>query len=228
MSLTPEHHTRIAHAIATAETGTSGEIFCVLARSVSPYRDVLLGWAAGAALLLPMALIPLGLNPSWVPGLGETWSAGHLAATPDLVGGTLAAYAVCQAAIFLIVLALGWFTPLRRLMIPRAIRRERVHRAAMQQFLAHGLHVTQDRTGVLIFACLEDRHAEVIADESIHAKVDPEVWADALDALRVGMKAGDPGQGFEDAVRMAGAVLAQHFPPRPGNPNELADRLVII
>ena len=228
MTLSPDHHQRIADAIAAAETQTSGEIFCVLARSVSRFRDLVLAWAAAAALILPLVLIPLGFDPALVPGIGDGWSAGHLAATPALVGTTLGAYALTQAAIFLIVVALGFIPAVRRLMVPRRVRRERVHRAAMQQFLAHGLHVTQDRTGVMIFASLDDRHAEVIADEAIHAKVDPVVWAEALDALRAGMKARDPGQGFEAAVQQVGAVLAEHFPPRPGNPNELADRLVVI
>ena len=34
--------------------------------------------------------------------------------------------------------------------------------------------------------------------------------------------------GFEAAVGLCGAVLADHFPPRPSNPNEVADRLVVI
>ena len=111
---------------------------------------------------------------------------------------------------------------------PRSIRRARSRRAAMEQFLAHGLHVTQDRTGVLIFAALSDHQVEVIADEGIHARVDQLVWADAVEALASGMRKGDPATGFEAAIGLCGGVLAEHFPPRPSNPNEIEDRLVLI
>ena len=61
MKFTTDDHARIARAIAAAESRTSGEIFCVLAGQVSSYRDISLGWAAASALILPLALVPLGL-----------------------------------------------------------------------------------------------------------------------------------------------------------------------
>ena len=48
IKLAPDTYQRIAMAIAEAETRTSGEIFCVMAREVSSYPDVSLGWAAAA------------------------------------------------------------------------------------------------------------------------------------------------------------------------------------
>lgn len=227
-TLTTEAHDRIAAAIAAAETRTSGEIFCVLARRVSSYRDVSLGWAAAAALLLPLGLIPLGFDAAWIPGFGDSWQAAHLAAQEVSTGQALGAYAVIQAVVFLIVYLVTRLPVVTRWVTPRAVRRARVRSAAVQQFLAHGLHVTEARTGVLIFAALADHQVEVVADEGIHARVDQEVWADAAEALAQGLKRGDAAAGFEAAVELCGAVLADHFPPRPANPNEVADRLVII
>jgi putative membrane protein len=109
-----------------------------------------------------------------------------------------------------------------------AVRRDRVRRAALHQFLAHGLHVTEARTGVLIFAADADHRVEVIADKGIHSRVDQQVWADAAAALVLGMKARRPGDGFVKAVGLCGTVLAEHFPPTGRNPNEVADRLVEI
>ena len=40
----------------------------------------------------------------------------------------------------------------------------RAHAEAMRQFFAQGLHKTEDRTGVLIFASAAERYAEIIAD----------------------------------------------------------------
>ena len=228
IKLTPEVQGRISDAIAAAEAKTSGEIFCVLARRVSSYRDISLGWAAGAALLLPLGLIPLGFDPAWIPGLGDGWQAAHLASTDVFVGQSLAAYALIQSAVFIAAFLLTSIPAVRRMVTPRSVRRARVRRAAMEQLLAHGLHVTRERTGVLIFAALSDHQVEVVADEGIYSKVDQTVWADAVEALARGMKKGDPAGGFEVAIGLCGDVLAEHFPPRASNPNEVADRLVLI
>lgn len=228
IKLAPELYQRIAMAIADAETRTSGEIFCVLSREVSSYRDVSLGWGAAASLILPLALIPLGMDPSWVPGLADAWQAAHLAFTDVAVAQNLSAYALIQAAIFIVVFLLTSISSVRRWVTPRSVRQARVRRAALHQFLAHGLHVTEDRTGVLLFACAADHQVEVIADQGIHARVDPEVWADAVQTLTKGLKAGDPVEGFESAIQLCGDVLAQHFPPSALNRNEVKDKLIVI
>jgi len=219
---------RIAAAIAEAEAHTSGEIFCVLARKVSDYRDVSLTCAAAAALVLPLLLIPIGFEPSWIRGFSQGWEAGHLAARDVTVGHALAGYALLQAGLFLLVFVLTSLPPVRRRVTPRSIRTARVRKAALQQFLAHGLHVTEARTGVLLFACLSDHQVEVLADSGIHAKVDESVWAEAVEALAGGLKRGEAAAGFEAAIRLTGAVLAEHFPPAPRDRNELDDRLVVI
>ena len=58
--------------------------------------------------------------------------------------------------------------------------------------------------------------------------VDQAVWAEAVEALARGMKNRDPAAGFEAAISLCGGVLAEHFPPRASNPNEIEDRLVLI
>ncbi|GAA0869446.1 TPM domain-containing protein [Brevundimonas basaltis] len=228
IKLTTEAHDRIAAAIAAAEARTSGEIFCVLAGRVSSYRDVSLGWAAAAALILPLSLIPLGFEAAWIPGFGDSWEAAHLAAREVSTGQALGAYAVIQAVVFLAVYLISRIPPVTRWITPRAVRRARTRQAAIQQFLAHGLHVTEARTGVLIFAALVDHQVEIVADEGIHARVDQTVWGDAAEALSRGLKRGDPAGGFEAAVGLCGEVLAGQFPPGSSNPNEVADRLVVI
>ena len=70
--------------------------------------------------------------------------------------------------------------------------------------------------------------AEILADEGIYAKVDPDVWAEALSGLLDRAKAGDIAGAYVFAVESCGDILAQHFPKPPGNPNELPDRLIEI
>ncbi|WP_313004441.1 TPM domain-containing protein [Brevundimonas sp.] len=228
MQFTTDDHARVAEAIARAEETTSGEIFCVVARQVSSYRDVSLAWAAAAALLLPLALIPLGFGAPWLSGLGGDWHAAHAAGRELEISQTLAAYALVQAAVFLSVFLLSLIPALRRLLTPAALRRTRVRRAALQQFLAHGLHKTEARTGVLIFAALADHQVEVIADAGIHSRVSPEVWAEAVAALTAGLRRHQPVEGMQQAIALCGQVLAEQFPPRSADINEVPDRLVVI
>lgn len=224
----PADGERIARAIAEAESRTSGEIFCVLARRGATYHDVSLGWASAAALLAPLALIPLGFEPTWLPGMASGWQAAHLAAQSASIGAVIGAYAMLQAAIFLVVFILTSLKGVRRSVTPRAIRRERVRRAALQQFLAHGVHVTEARTGVLIFAALDEHQVEVIADKGIYEKVDDAVWAEAASVLAAEMKRGDAVEGFSRAIALCGEVLARHFPPSAQDRNEVPDKLVVI
>lgn len=228
MQLTQGEHERVSQAIRQAELSTSGEIFCVVARQVSSWRQVSLAWATGAAFLLPLTLIPFGFSPAWPPGLSDGWTVAHIAAEPSNIGLALGAYTALQAVIFLIVFLITSIDPIRRWATPGPMREARARRAAMEQFLAHGLHTTQERTGVLIFAAVAERQVEIVADEGIHSRVSEEVWAETVAVLSAEIRAGRPGDGFVKAVESCGHVLSQHFPPGPNNPNERPDRLVVI
>lgn len=228
MKFGAEEHARISAAIAEAEKATSGEIFCVFARRVSSHVDVVLAWAGGLAMTLPLLLIPFGFNPAWLPGFSSGWTAGHMAASDIVVGLSLAAYAAVQMLVFALACLIGMVPAVRRWMTPRSLRASRCRRAALAQFLAHGLHTTENRTGVLIFACEADHQVEIIADEAIHRKVEAQVWMDAVEALAQGLKTDRAAAGYERAVALCGEVLARHFPPAARNRNELPDRLVEI
>ena len=194
---------RITDAIRAAETRTSGEIFCVIARYSSDYRLVPLAWAAALALLVPAPLIYLTLWPA------------SLIYLVQLVVFVAAALALSLPAI-------------RFRIVPRRTRHERAHAEAMRQFFAQGLDQTENRTGVLIYASLAERYAEIVADAGIHAKVTPDVWDQAIAALVAGMREGRAGDGFVAAIERCGAVLAEHFPPGALNRDELPNRLVEI
>jgi len=217
--LTEEQEARVNAAVKEAEKITSGEIFCILTQKTSTYTETPLAYGALAALLLPLALVAVGLQPWALAG----WGDGE--ASPE---AAVLAYTLMQGAVFLLTLGIVSIRPVRLLLVPEPLKRSRVRKAAFQQFLAKGLHQTRDRTGVLIFAAMDERRAEVIADEGIYGKVDSDVWTEALEALAKGLKSKDPAGGFVEAVALCGAVLAKHFPPKADNPNELPDQIVTI
>ena len=227
MEFTPDDHARISRAISAAEANTSGEIFCVISRRVSTYRDIRLAWAAAASLVLPAVLVPLGLTGEWF-GLNDGWDVAHVASQSNEVNHALTAYIIAQALTFVGVYLLSMIPAVGLLLVPQRIRRARVRRVALQQFMAHGLHDTVDRTGVLIFAAMADHEVEVIADTGIYTRTKPEFWGEAVAALVSGIKKGRTIDGMENAIALCGQALAEHFPPRPNDTNEVPDRLIVL
>mgnify|MGYP006899134627 CR=1 FL=1 len=111
---------------------------------------------------------------------------------------------------------------------PRGLKRAKVRRAAVEQFLAKGVHRTEARTGVLIYASLAERAVEVVADETAHRQIDEGAWAQAASALATGLKRESAAAGFVRAVEQCGAVLAERFPRGADERNELPDRIAEI
>ncbi len=226
--LSPSDHERVREAVAEAESHTSGELFCVLARQTSEYRETPVAWAAGVALLGPPLTMLAGVRPGMFLRLPNDWMAAHASGLDSAVSTALGTYALLQAVLFVVVLGIVSLAPVRRALTPGPLKRHRAHRRALEQFFAKGVHVTRARTGVLIFLALDDRQVQIVADEGIHAKVDQAVWDRAAAAAVAGLREGGPAEGLVRAVAVCGAALAEHFPPDQDNPNELSDELVVI
>jgi len=201
--LSEAERARVREAIAAAETTTAGEIFVVVARVSDDYRLVPVLWATLAALIAPLPLILLTLWPA------------------------MTIYLV-QLAVFVVLAILLSLPPVHILTVPRSVQRARAHDRAIEQFLAHGLQMTEERTGALIFVSLAERHAEIVADAGIAAKVPQAVWEKAIAALVGEIRAGRLGEGLVAAVGQVGAVLAAHFPPRADDRDELANDVILL
>jgi len=203
MKLTPEDERRIAEAIRAAEQKTSGEIFCVMAAASSNYRFVPIARAALIAIAVPLPLFYF--TSLWAEQI----------------------YFV-QIAVFAACAMLFSLPGLRLALVPRWIKRDRASVEAKRQFAARGLHLTSQRTGVLIFASIAERHVEIVADSGINDKVAPEVWDRAVKVMIERIKQGRPVEGFLEAIRICGEVLAKHFPPGAIDKNELPNKLVLL
>jgi putative membrane protein len=201
--ITDADRTRISEAIRTAEARTSGEIFCVVAARASSLALVPIAWAAVLALLVPWPLINFT---------------------------TLTAIAVylLQLAVFGGLAALFWRPAIRYRLVSRRTRNERAHALAMQQFRRQHLQKTEGRTGVLIFAALAERYAEIVPDAGIAQKVPPDAWDRIVDGMVAAIRQGREGEGLIAAIEQCGALMAEHLPAPAGapNPDELPDRLV--
>ncbi len=222
MIFTDQDRARIGDAIAAAESRTAGEIVVIVSGEPHRYPATCLSVATLLAMTLPLLALWLGWSPA---ALFADWDDAARATNTRFV---VEVFVAVQALVFVAVLALLYYTPAGRLLTPSGLRRDRVHRAALIQFKARGLEATRDRTGVLIFIDEPEHIAEVIADTAIFARVTPDHWGKTISALTDGIKAGRAADGMVDAIGLAGGVLAEHFPPRPDDFNELPDRLIEI
>src|SRR4030095_749047 len=101
---------------------------------------------------------------------------------------------------------------LRYRIVPSNLAADAAHRAAWAQFMAHGVHLTAARTGVLIYVCMLPHRIEVVADEGIHAKINPEHWRQIVVQIAKAARVGHLTEGLVAAIRTVSAVLAKHCP----------------
>lgn len=98
---------------------------------------------------------------------------------------------------------------------------------AVAVFERLGMHRTAARHGVLIYVSVGDHKLAVLGDQGIHERVGQAYWERLVDAVLAHFREQRPRDGLLHAVAEVGAVLARHFPRRPGDVNELSDQVSI-
>ena len=217
---TPGDHDKVSTAIAAAEAGTAGEIIAITAPASDSYHDVGLHYALGILFLLlgAVAVWPQLLDRAFSLLMGWSAPPSERAILTLLLGLGLASF---LAALFI----MKWM-PLRLALTPVGTKTRRVRRRAIILFKAAAERRTEGRTGVLIYLSTGERRAEIVGDEAITAVTTPETWGEAMAALITEVKAGRPADGIVAAVGLIGEVLAEHFPRRADDRNEIPDKLI--
>ena len=213
-------HRRVSDAVRAAEAHTDAEIVTVVALRSDRYHDAALHWAILAAVtaLVAAARWPdLALWPLDVAGGGWT----------EVGRGTVILLALgLWLAVFLAALALLRLERARLWLTPASTQRRRVRARALAAFRLGAERRTVGRTGVLLYLSVAERMAELIADEAVHGRTDPDAWAEAMAALVDRAADGRTADGMVAAVEAIAPVLAAAAPKTDGNPNELSDRLI--
>lgn len=87
---------------------------------------------------------------------------------------------------------------------------------------------TEYNSGVLVYLLLADHDIEIVADRGIAARVDGNAWEAIAQTMEAAFRQGDFERGALAGIEQISALLTAHFPPTGDNPNELANRPVII
>jgi uncharacterized membrane protein len=87
---------------------------------------------------------------------------------------------------------------------------------------------TAHNNGVLIYLLLADRDVEIIADRGIDARVGKAGWDAICRDMETAFRAGRFEDGVIAGIEAVSRELARHFPPQPGQRNELPDQPVVM
>lgn len=98
---------------------------------------------------------------------------------------------------------------------------------ALQLFQKYGLHKTKDRNGVMLLLVIANREFSVFGDQGIHAHVQQRFWNEARDEMARHFAADHFGSGFCSGIRLIGVTLAQYFPIRLDDRNELSNEVLL-
>jgi putative membrane protein len=198
-----EERERIEAAVRDAETRTSGEIVPMIVDESYDYpRTEIL-----AAGLFSLAT---AVSLSWAFGDSSVW-------------------------VFLPLFLIG-FLPFRwllgglpdlkrRLIHPDEITAE-VEEKAMVSFLDRGLHRTVEGTGVLILLSLFEHRVFILAGRGIDQKVPAGTWDHLVEMITDGIHQGRACDALCAAVTQCGDLLAEQFPPRADDTDELPNLII--
>jgi len=199
-----EVRARVAVAVRRAEALSRGQIVPVVVERSGAYPEVRF-W--GGLLLAALATLAV------------------LLLRPPLGQGGLVLLQVAAGALGALV---SLWEPVERLLAGGRVLEAAVRARALRAFAEEGLYRTAEGTGVLLFASLFEHRAVVLGDRGIHERIGDGEWERAVSALVAGLRKGDPGEGFVEAIALCGARLAEHFPRDPASrasPNELEDAI---
>ncbi len=200
--LSEEENKQIEAAIKKAEATTSGEIVFVAAPASAHYAQATLqGALIGMAIVTAISLVlPFAHTPTTL-----LWT---------------------EFISFAIFYTLIPYIPWRRWIIASREMDARVHDAAFMQFYSSGLYKTRESNGVEIYLSLFERRVVVIGDKGIHDKMGRQHWDSVRDLIIRGIKDGNVCGGICAAIESCGRALAEHFPHRPDDINELPDQVI--
>jgi uncharacterized membrane protein len=97
---------------------------------------------------------------------------------------------------------------------------------AEAQFNALGMAATRERNGVLLFIAPRSRKFAVYGDLGIHQRCGLTFWQNLVAAASAAFRQGKHTDGIISAIGTIGTRLAEHFPPKPDDADELPNDVV--
>ena len=189
---TPEELTQIQQAVQRAEAGSGGEIVPVLARQSSFYESAY--WRGGFLLALFIGIL---LTILYFATDFLLFAPPHLWLLAVLASGLLGAVITLLVPV------------VKRLLIGRGTQEARVLDQAKTLFYDHGMTMTEQRTGVLLYISFFEHQAVILADVGIDELVPPNAWQTVINELTSGLKQGRRVESVCATLEACGRLLEE-------------------
>lgn len=98
--------------------------------------------------------------------------------------------------------------------------------AATAAFQKLEMTATRERNAVLFYIAPQSQSFAVIGDEGVHRCCGATFWEEIAKVMTEHFKLGHYTAGLKHGIARAGSLLAEHFPRRPDDKNELPDEVV--
>ncbi len=224
---TEEENARIRSAIEKAEANTSGEIVTMVIDHSDSYREAeILGAVLTAAFCAFLFEITIQIGLLWFSNSG--WGAGSaLNAEIVLYGVSLWTYIPLVIILFFpLRLLFRRYEVLKLPFVGKTRIEEAVRERAVRAFFEKELYRTRDETGILIFLSLLEHKVWILADRGINSRLPHDQWQELARELSLGMREKRACEALCEVIGSCGEVLAQHFPRKADDTNELADHVL--
>ncbi|MGH8668575.1 MAG: TPM domain-containing protein [Burkholderiales bacterium] len=111
---------------------------------------------------------------------------------------------------------------------PALLAGQSARERAVEVFSQLGVWDTEQNNGVLIYLLLADHDIEIVADRGINARVTPADWEKICRTMEQALARGAYEQALVGGIKAVSALLARHYPPRPGDRDELSNKPVAL
>lgn len=219
LSLTDSDFEEIKQSVKKAEEKTTGEIALAVAAESSSYAFWELLAAVGVTLALLICLFPLANQIyAWLGRIlwgEEPW---YLAAF----------YCLVCAIVVAVLYAVFNIPAIDSLVIPDRVKNSCVSARALRYFTESGVYCTREHSGVLVYVSYFEKQVRIVADKGISEKISQDLWNLIADEVADEFSKGNAKSAFLKAVARCGELLAENFPAKEENPDELENGLVVL
>ena len=203
----------IRRSVETAEAGTSGEIATMIVDHSDRYREA---EVLGGILVAGLAALMISVATHYVTILS------HLPLD-------MSVWSFVPLVFLLYFPARSLFVRSPHLKLPfisQARLMHAVRERAVRAFYEKRLYKTRDENGILIFISLLERKVWILGDRGIDSKVSHGSWQTLARDVSGGIAAGRACEALCSVIGKCGELLAEHFPKRPDDTNELPDEMI--
>jgi len=200
---TSEERATIESAVRDAESRTLGEIAVMVVDSSDEY-----------------------LHADTIGGILFSGTLAFFGAVAFFNSSLVAYIALTALLFFPCRLFVRSFPAIKSEFISPRKRGDAVRMRALRAFTEKGLYRTEAQTGVLFFLSLMERTVWVLADKGIYEKIRQEQLDRFAAMVSQGVREGRAAQALRQAVAEAGTLLAEHFPVKAEDRNELSDGII--